>query len=237
MNGKAQASALWLAGLVIGFWSLPGGASLDVDGDGYIGRVEAAAFADCLGGPNVGSVTQQCLDAFDTDADGDVDLIDFVAFCERLGHTPIPLKDRLGEPITIASTIPYSPRQTCGNCHDHTAHAVSSGEWFQQGRADLAGTVDMRDDYYEDGRFWIKSSGRYGKWGQSFQKMLAAKTNTHPSEIDQTTFAWVRDCSGCHSGGGPGEYDRNDQLIYNPATGEFGYELLGQTPGRRCPRR
>jgi hypothetical protein len=204
---------------------------MDVDGDGYIGRVEAAAIADCLAGPNAGPVTQECLDAFDTDGDGDIDLVDFTIFSERWGHTEIQLKDSLGDPIAVSSTEPYSPRQTCGVCHQHTAHAVANGEWFQQGRSDLAGDVDMRDDYYADGRFWIKSSGRYGKWGQSFQKMLAAKNNTHPSQIDQATFAWVRDCSGCHSGGGPGEVDRNDQLIYDPATGQFGYELLGQTPG------
>jgi len=203
---------------------------MDVDGDGYIGRVEATAIAECLDGPNSGPVTQPCLDAFDTDDDGDVDLVDYIAFSEQLGHTPVPLKDRLGNPVTIAATEPYSPRQTCGSCHDHTADAVAIGEWFQQGRTDVAGAVDMRDDYYDDGRFWIKSSGRFGKWGQSFQKMLAAKDNAHPSEIDQTAFAWVRDCSGCHSGGGPGEFDRDDQLLYNAATGELGYELLGQTP-------
>jgi len=231
VQGKEQTPALWMVGLVIGIWSLPCGASLDIDGDGYIGRVEATAFAECLGGPNVGNVTQQCLDSFDLDGDGDVDLVDHVAFNVELGHVPVPLKDRFGNPVMLASTEPYSPRQTCGNCHDHTADAVANGEWFQQGRADVAGDVDMADDYYGDGRFWIKSSGRYGKWGQSFQKMLAAKDNAHPSEIDQTTFAWVRDCSGCHSGGGPGEVDRDDQLIFNAATGQFGYELLGQTPG------
>lgn len=98
----------------------------------------------------------------------------------------------------------------------------------------------------KDARMWMATStcatttsatvaigsraGRYGKWGQSFQFMLAAKDNTHASQIDQTTFAWVRDCSGCHSGGGPGEFDRDNQLLYNEATGEFGYELLGKEP-------
>ena len=71
----------------------------------------------------------------------------------------------------------------------------------------------MHDDYFGDGRYWIKSAGRYGKWGQSFQFMLAAKDNTHASQIDQTTFAWIRDCSGCHSGGGQGEFDRDGQLL------------------------
>ena len=143
----------------------------------------------------------------------------------------MPLKDRLGNILTADSTEPYSPRMTCGDCHDHEADVVGNGEWFQQGRTDVDGFVDMMDDYYGDGRYWIKSSGRYGKWGQSFQFLLASKDNTSPSDMDQTAFMWVKECAGCHSGGGPGEFDRDGHRFYDVATGQFGYELEGLTAG------
>ncbi len=145
-------------------------------------------------------------------------------------HGAITLLDALGNPITAGSTVPYSPRQTCGTGTCHDVDEIANGFLFQQGRTDAAGNVDMADDYWGDGRFWVKSGGRYGTWGQSFVYQLAAKNNAHESMIEQTTFAWVRDCSGCHAGGGPGEYDRDGELLYNEATGQFGWELSGQTP-------
>lgn len=216
-----------LAGLR--FAGSPGG---DFDGNGYVDLTDFEVFSICftVSGPEATLSVPACLIPFDFDDDNDVDLADFAAFTAALGHLPIPLRDTLGNVITITSSTPYSPRQTCGTCHEHEADEVANGEWFQQGRTDLAGNVDMRDDYYGDGRFWIKSAGRYGKWGQSFQYLLAAKNNTHASQIDQTAFMWVQECGGCHSGGGPGERDRDDQLFYNELTGQFGYELLGKTP-------
>jgi len=204
----------------------------DFDGNGYVDNSDYSQLAACLSlsGPGVDPGLPGCIDVFDMDTDGDVDVADFAAFSANLGHLPMPLIDVLGKPITVDSTQPYSPNRTCGECHEHAVADIANGEWFQQGRTNLAGEVDMRDDYDGDGKFWVKSAGRYGKWGQSFQLQLAAKDNTHPSQIDQTTFGWVRDCSGCHSGGGPGERDRDDQLLFNAATGQFGYELLGKTP-------
>jgi len=146
-------------------------------------------------------------------------------------HDHIVLKDSLGTPLTAASTAPYSGRQTCGGVGCHDTSRVAHGSWFEDGRTDVNGNLDMRDDYNDDGRFWIKSAGRYGKWGQSFQYLLAAKNNTHASQIDQPTFNWVRDCSGCHPGAGPGELDRDGELLYDQAAGQFGYEVLGKTPG------
>ncbi len=203
----------------------------DFDGNGYVDNNDYFFLAMCLtlSGPGDVPGVPGCLEVFDVDADTDVDLVDYASFSKNMGHLPMPLMDTLGDPITIDSTRPYSPRQTCGQCHEHAVEAIENGEWFQQGRTNLDGQVDMHDDYDGDGKFWIKSAGRYGKWGQSFQFQLAAKDNTHPSQIDQTTFAWVRDCSGCHSGGGPGEFDRDGELHYNEATGQFGYEVLGKT--------
>ena len=40
----------------------------------------------------------------------------------------------------------------------------------------------------------------------------------------------VRNCGGCHPGGGFGEYDRKGNLYYNEETKKFGYELTGDDP-------
>lgn len=219
---------LWLP-LAAGLFLTPSARATiggDYDGDGYVGRADYALWQPCLAGP-LSAPPGACTVAADLDADGDIDLQDLSLLIRELGHLPMPLKDAQGNVIVAGSTVPYSGRHTCGDCHP--VDTITNGSWFQDGRTDSAGNIDMRDDYNGDGRFWVKSGGRYGKWGQSFQFMLAAKDNTHPSQIDQTSFAWVRDCSGCHPGGGPGELDRDGERYYDPDTGEFGYEKLGRT--------
>jgi hypothetical protein len=58
----------------------------DLDGDGDVDLTDYLSFADCLAGPEVppappGPLTpQECLDAFDFDADADVDLMDAAGF-------------------------------------------------------------------------------------------------------------------------------------------------------------
>jgi hypothetical protein len=79
-----------------------------------------------------------------------------------LDHTNIILRDSAGDAILAGSTVPYSPRQTCGRCHD--VDAIANGYHFQQGRTDDTGAVVMKDDYFDDGRDWLKSAGMYGKW-------------------------------------------------------------------------
>lgn len=78
------------------------------------------------------------------------------------GHENIVLRDRWGSPLTVASTEPYSPRKTCGECHD--IDAIANGYHFQQGRTDAHGDIQMADDFNGDGRDWLKSDGMYGKW-------------------------------------------------------------------------
>lgn len=202
----------------------------DFDNDGYVGLEDYVHWADCLSasGPGARLDSQECVPIFDADGDEDVDLADFAVFQRVRGHLPMPLRDYVGSLIPIDSTTPYSRRHTCGGCHD--VDRVANGIMFQQGRTDVSRQIDMRDDYPGDGRFWIKSSGRYGKWGQTFVRLLAAKENANESEIDQTAFEWVRNCGGCHPGSGPGEYDRDGELFYNEYDQEFGYEVLGKTP-------
>ena len=79
-----------------------------------------------------------------------------------LVHRRIVLRDRLGQAITAESTEPYSPRATCGRCHN--VDKIANGYHFQQGRTDTNGRIVMKDDFFADGRQWLKSAGMYGKW-------------------------------------------------------------------------
>lgn len=77
-------------------------------------------------------------------------------------HDQIVLRDRLGTAIRLGSKEPYSPRETCGPCHDVTA--IANGYHFQQGRTTATGAIQTKDDFYADGRAFLKSDGMYGKW-------------------------------------------------------------------------
>ena len=79
-----------------------------------------------------------------------------------MDHTNLVLRDFEGNPLTADSTVPYSPRMTCGGCHD--VDHVMNGYHFQQGRADDDGNVVCKDDFFEDGRDYLLSDGMYGKW-------------------------------------------------------------------------
>ncbi len=208
----------------------------DIDDDGWVGLSDFGGFHDCTAGPGEAPAptppltAQQCLDAFDRDGDQDVDLTDLATLQTLRGHVPFPLRDYQGNVIRLMSQAPYSGRQTCavGGCHD--VDHITNGFLFQQGRTDLAGNIIMKDDYWGDGRDWIKSPARYGTWGQSFVRLLAGKQFDGPSDIDQGAFEWVRGCSGCHPGGGPGEYDRDGVLFYDAVSGLTGWEFLGTDP-------
>jgi hypothetical protein len=88
----------------------------------------------------------------------------------------------------------------------------------------------MKDNYFGDGRDRSQSSGRYGIWSKVTNWELASKhSSKNESELALTPWRWIKDCGGCHVGSGPGEFDRDGKLLYNEATGKFGYELLGKT--------
>jgi len=202
--------------------------------DGYIGLDDFNTMDVCWSGPcdlppcKPPVYDDACCVIGDYEPDGDVDLADFAQFQITWGHVPVPLKDYVGNTITLGSTAPYSGRQSCGDCHD--VQQITNGFLFQMGRTDLAGNLIMHDDYFNDGRYWIKSPGRYGVWGQSFVYQLAAQHAANESEIEQGTFAWIRDCGSCHPGGGAGEYDRDGAPLYNEQTGQFGWQITGSDP-------
>jgi len=205
----------------------------DFNGNGYVGLEDYAQLDICWAdsGPNGVGASPDCLAVFDSDADGNIDLADFAAFQRASGHLPIPLRDTLSNVIAIDSTTPYSGRKTCGanGCHD--VARITNGLKFQQGRTDVKGNVIVREDYYGDGRWWMRSPGRYGMvTHDGAHAKLTAKQALNESEVDNSTFNWISGCGGCHPGGGPGEFDRDGQRLYDAATGKFGWQVSGADP-------
>jgi hypothetical protein len=75
-------------------------------------------------------------------------------------HEKIVLKGLDGNPLTVESKVPYSPKKTCGACHDYDR--ITNGYHFQQGRTDGAGKIVISDTF--DSKYpWNLSSGMYGK--------------------------------------------------------------------------
>jgi hypothetical protein len=146
-------------------------------------------------------------------------------------HEKIVLRGFDGSPLSTDSKVPYSPRKTCGACHNYDQ--ITKGYHFQQGRMDGTGKIIVSDSF--DPKYpWNLSSGMYGKHSLACldASQLAKKTNTHASEIDKSSFFYVRNCGPCHPGGGFGEYDRKGNFYYDEETKKFGYELSGDDPQR-----
>ena len=80
---------------------------------------------------------------------------------EKEPHPEIMLIDYDGNEISLNSNIPYSPKNTCGECHEYDA--ITNAYHFQQGRTDADGNNIVGDD--RDSRNpWLLSRGMYGKW-------------------------------------------------------------------------
>ena len=76
-------------------------------------------------------------------------------------HPPIVLMDHDGNELSLDDPIPYSPRKTCGECHDYDA--ITNAYHFQQGRTDAEGNIAVHDDL-DPKNPWLISRGMYGKW-------------------------------------------------------------------------
>ena len=139
-------------------------------------------------------------------------------------HEKITLRGFDGRPLTLESKTPYSPRKTCGSCHDYDQ--ITNAYHFQQGRTNASGKIVMGDSF-DPKHPWNLSSGMFGKYspGSMDASLLARKVNSSPSDIDKSAFAFLQICGPCHPGGGFGEYDRDGNPYYNE--GRFGYELAG----------
>jgi hypothetical protein len=138
-------------------------------------------------------------------------------------HGKVTIQGFDGSPLRINSKDPYSPKKTCGACHDY--EQITRGYHFQQGRTDGTGKIVIRDSF--DPKYpWNLSSGMFGKHSLASldSSQLAKKVNPSPSNIDKSAFYFLQNCGVCHPGGGFGEYDRDGNLYFNEETKKLGYE-------------
>ncbi|MHB9029764.1 MAG: cytochrome c3 family protein [Candidatus Latescibacterota bacterium] len=136
---------------------------------------------------------------------------------------PFHLLDEEGNVIDPVNGVnadkPYSPKQTCGKCHDYDK--ITRGYHFMQGKGESA-TSGQRDRY-----LWVTTPGNYGgTWCSPapLYRHLSPKQNDNPRVIDMTSFSFITaGCGACHPGGGPTEYDREgkryDHRMSDPSRG------------------
>jgi hypothetical protein len=75
------------------------------------------------------------------------------------GHVAISLRDYEGNSIDLQrDTKPFSPRQTCGYCHNY--ETIEQGYHFQQGTEYLADNYGQKNGTYD----FVLSPGMVGKW-------------------------------------------------------------------------
>lgn len=136
---------------------------------------------------------------------------------------PFFLRDLSGRVINPVkgenADAPYSPKQTCGVCHDYAR--ITEGFHFQQG-ANEKPTEDQAARCQ-----WALTPGNYGgAWCSPapLYRYLSPKNNQSARLIDMTSFEFiVAGCADCHPGGGPMEYDRDghryDEWMRDPRNG------------------
>lgn len=136
---------------------------------------------------------------------------------------PFHLLDEQGNIIDPVSGLnadkPYSPKQTCGRCHDY--EKITRGYHFTQG-ADEEATETQRERYQ-----WAMTPGNYGgSWCSPapLYRYLSPKHNSSPATMDMTSFTFLTTgCGDCHPGGGPAEFDRDgkryDHWMSDPQSG------------------
>jgi len=117
---------------------------------------------------------------------------------------------------------PYSPKQTCGKCHDY--NLITEGYHFQQGKD------EKPQDIQSERMQWVSSPGNYGgPWCSPapLYRYLADKENEQAAMVDMTSFDFVVSCGVCHPGGGSLELDRKG-LRYDKVMAD---ENKGFSPG------
>ncbi len=135
---------------------------------------------------------------------------------------PFKLLDEQGNVIDpakgINANVPYSPRQTCGGCHNYDR--ITEGYHFTQGAGESP-TATQRQRM-----LWALSPGNFGgNWCSPapLYSHLAPKQNGSAVTIDMTAYRFLLSCGVCHPGGGPAELDRDgrryDRWIADPASG------------------
>lgn len=131
-------------------------------------------------------------------------------------HSAIPLLDEVGKHV-LKSGKPYSPRATCGQCHDY--ESITHSFHIEQGR-------DETDDGFgaKVGLPQLVGPGYFGGYncmGSNNPEQLARKENASADDFaDLGAAGWIQRCEGCHSGGGWMERDRQGRRYdeVDPAT-------------------
>jgi hypothetical protein len=117
---------------------------------------------------------------------------------------------------------PYSPKQTCGKCHDYDK--ITEGYHFQQGKDETASGA-LAERYQ-----WVSHPGNYGgNWCSPapLYNYLSDKNNSSAKEMDMTSFTFITNgCGTCHPGGGSLEYDR-EGFRYDRQMEKMGYKAGG----------
>lgn len=136
---------------------------------------------------------------------------------------PFQLRDEEGNVINPVAgenaDKPYSPKQTCGRCHDYDR--ITQGYHFMQGKGEEP-TADQKARC-----MWTSTPGNYGgTWCSPapLYKYLSPKENDSAAEVDMTSFTFFTSpCGACHPGGGSAEFDREgkryDLWMSDPASG------------------
>ncbi|MFO7974326.1 MAG: multiheme c-type cytochrome [Candidatus Hydrogenedentota bacterium] len=136
---------------------------------------------------------------------------------------PFHLRDEQGNiinPVTGENgRSPYSPKQTCGQCHDYDL--ITQGYHFTQGAGEEPTEAQAARCQ------WALTPGNYGgTWCSPapLYRYLSKKRNESPAEMDMTSFSFLTaGCAVCHPGGGSAEYDREgkryDRWMADPASG------------------
>jgi len=141
---------------------------------------------------------------------------------DKSAHAPVKLLDENGRRIDATSDKPYSPRRTCGACHDY--EEISRGYHFQMGAEKIS------DDFGKTtGRPWMLSDGMSGKQIHMSYLSLSKKRNSSEAEVGVTAYQFAQTCGACHPGGALMEHDRDGRrydvrLAKNP-------ELAGSFDG------
>lgn len=122
---------------------------------------------------------------------------------------PFNLLDEKGQiinPVTGENADkPYSPRKTCGACHDY--EKITKGYHFTQGAGENPTSSQAERCQ------WASTPGNYGgTWCSPapLYRYLSSKQNTSARTMDMTSFSFITaGCGPCHPGGGSVEHDRN----------------------------
>ena len=126
---------------------------------------------------------------------------------------PFHLRDEEGNIINPMSgenvDKPYSPKQTCGQCHDYDK--ITQGYHFTQEKGEEP-TADQKSRC-----LWASTPGNYGGTWCSLAPLyryLSPKKNDSPATMDMTSFTFFNSpCGACHRGGGSGESDREGRGV------------------------